>query len=81
MGGGVGTNVNVPWRADSMSDSDYLAAFELVILPILRSFEQDLLLISAGFDAADGDAQGRMRVTPNGFANMTTMLLEVALLP
>ena len=31
-----------------------------------RAHAVDLLLISAGFDAADGDVQGKMLVTPDG---------------
>ena len=80
-GAGLGRNVNIPWPENGMHDSDYFAAFTLVLLPILRSFGPDLLLISAGFDAADGDAQGRMRVTPAGFAHMTAMLLEAVSCP
>ena len=64
-----------------MHDSDYFAAFSLVVLPILRSFAPELLLISAGFDAADGDAQGRMKVTPSGFAHMTSLLLTAVQCP
>ena len=75
-GDGVGGSVNVPWVADGLGDSDYLAAFKLVVLPVLSRFAPDLLLISAGFDAADGDAQGKMNVTPLGFGHMTQLLLE-----
>ena len=80
-GGGIGANVNIPWTVDGMTDTDYLAALSLVVLPIISSFSPDLLLISAGFDAADGDAQGRMRVTPAGFATMTTLLMQAAQCP
>ena len=75
-GDGKGMTLNVPWPADGMADSDYLAAFRLVILPVLEAFGPDLLLISAGFDAADGDAQGKMRVSPTGFGMMAKLLLE-----
>ena len=29
------------------------------VLPILREFDAQLLIVSAGFDAAEGDIQGR----------------------
>ncbi len=80
-GAGAGRNVNIPWPDNGLHDTDYLAAFTLVVLPILRAFGPDLLLISAGFDAADGDAQGRMKVTPAGFAHMTAMLLQAVSCP
>lgn len=80
-GAGQGTTVNIAWPENGAGDSDYLAAFSLVVLPIISAFAPDLLLISAGFDAADGDAQGRMHVTPLGFASMTAMLLKTARCP
>ena len=75
-GAGVGMNVNIPWPENGLGDSDYLAAFHLVVLPIILSHNPDLLLLSAGFDAADGDAQGKMHVTPTGFASLTTLLMR-----
>lgn len=75
-GDGAGRNVNIPWPENGCHDSDYIAAWTLIVLPIVTAFAPDLLLLSAGFDAAEGDAQGRMRVTPMGFAALTTMLLR-----
>ena len=72
----AGANLNVPWSQDGLSDADYLAALELIVAPVLRAFAPELLLISAGFDAAEGDAQGKMRVSPAGFGAMTSMLMQ-----
>jgi len=49
--------VNVPWPADGLGDSDYALAFAHVVCPITAAFAPDVVLISAGFDAAEGDAQ------------------------
>jgi histone deacetylase 6 len=68
-----GRTVNVPWAA-GMGDAEYLAAFDRVLLPIARSFRPEIVLVSAGFDAADGDLLGEMRITPRGFAAMTERL-------
>jgi histone deacetylase 6 len=35
------------------------AAFELILEPIIREFDPQLIIISAGFDAADGDFLGK----------------------
>jgi histone deacetylase 6 len=35
-------------------------------------------LVSAGFDAADGDDLGECHVTPTGYAHMTHMLSGLA---
>jgi acetoin utilization deacetylase AcuC-like enzyme len=39
-----------------MGDVEYIAAFWYVLLPIARQFGPDLVMVSAGFDAADGHA-------------------------
>ena len=68
-----GRTINVPWDA-GMGDAEYLAAFDRVLLPVARKFRPDIVLVSAGFDAAEGDLLGQMRVTPGGFAAMTARL-------
>jgi histone deacetylase 6 len=35
-------------------------------------------LVSAGFDAAEGDDLGECNVTPSGYAHMTAMLCTLA---
>eukprot|EP00965_Chrysotila_dentata_P149990 4953880-Pleurochrysis_carterae.AAC.1 len=37
-------------------DAEYLAAFELIVMPIAREFAPELVLVSAGFDSAKGAA-------------------------
>jgi histone deacetylase 6 len=72
-GDGRGRTVNIPWPM-GMGDAEYLAAFDRVLLPIARSFAADLVLVSAGFDAAAGDPLGGMSVSPAGFANLAARL-------
>jgi len=57
-GAGKGFNVNIPWNVDRMGDTEYLAAFTNVILPIAYEYAPELILVSAGFDAAQGDPLG-----------------------
>eukprot|EP00854_Cymbomonas_tetramitiformis_P011817 gene11817-13949_t len=78
IGPGEGYSVNIPWRAKGMGNWDYAAAFEFIVMPIAKAFAPDLVLISAGFDAALGDPLGGMRVTGAGYAQMTADLLELA---
>jgi histone deacetylase 6 len=49
-----------------MGDIDYLAAMHHVILPIARLYQPQLVLVSAGFDAAEGDAIGEYHVSKEG---------------
>ena len=37
-----------------MGDAEYLAAFRSIVMPIARDFAPDVVLVSAGFDAAAG---------------------------
>ena len=76
-GAGRGFTVNVPWGG-GMGDAEYLAAFDRVLLPIARDFRPDIVLVSAGFDAAAGDPLGSMRVSPGGYAQMTARLATLA---
>jgi histone deacetylase 6 len=76
-GAGRGYTVNVPWPG-GMADPEYLAAFDRVLLSIAGKFEPDLVLVSAGFDAAEGDPLGAMRVSPAGYAQMAARLSGLA---
>jgi|TARA_B110000208_G_scaffold170491_2_gene212068 hypothetical protein len=49
-----------------MNDADYMNAFNMVVMPLAHAFQPELVIISAGFDAADGDPLGQMRVSPRG---------------
>ena len=79
LGGGPGRGftINVAWEG-GMGDAEYLAAFDEVLLPVARAFAPDLVLVSAGFDAALGDPLGAMRLTPAGYAALTGRLEGLA---
>ncbi|KAK6543222.1 Histone deacetylase hda1 [Orbilia ellipsospora] len=77
-GKGEGFNVNIPWATGGIGDADYIYAFQRVIMPIAYEYEPDLVIISAGFDAAAGDKIGECYVTPAGYAHMTHMLMSLA---
>jgi acetoin utilization deacetylase AcuC-like enzyme len=66
-GEGRSTTLNVPLAAGT-GDEEMLGAVERDVAPALEAFEPDLLLVSAGFDAAAGDPIGGLRVTEEGFA-------------
>ena len=50
-------------------DADYLAAFEQIEEAVQR-FDPELVLVSAGFDAHEGDPLADMRVTEQGFREL-----------
>ena len=75
---GAGYNVNIAWHDQGMGDGEYLAAFQKIVMPIATEFNPDLVVISAGFDAAQGDELGGCEVTPACYAHMTHMLMGLA---
>ena len=78
LGRGRGFNVNVPWPEKGLSDADYVAAFDLLIEPVATAFAPDLVIVAAGYDAAEGDPLGGMRVSDPGYALMTERLTKLA---
>lgn len=65
-GPGEGFTVNVPLPARSGEDL-YADAFAGVFLPILREFQPELLIVSAGYDAHAADPLGGMRLETESF--------------
>lgn len=77
-GVGVGKNINIGWTEQGMGDGEYMAAFQKIVMPIAHEFDPDLVIISAGFDAAAGDNLGGCWVTPACYSHMTHMLMSLA---
>ncbi|KAG6842184.1 hypothetical protein C0991_001677 [Blastosporella zonata] len=77
-GAGLGYSVNIPWPEKGMTDADYIYAFQKIVMPIAMEFSPELVIISAGFDAAQGDDLGECQVSPAGYAHMTHMLAGLA---
>lgn len=78
VGSGIGKNVNIGWHDQGMGDGEYMAAFQTIVMPIAREFDPDLVIVSAGFDAAAGDDLGGCWVTPACYSHMTHMLMSLA---
>jgi acetoin utilization deacetylase AcuC-like enzyme len=76
-GEGTGFTVNVPLAAGG-DDTLYAAAFERIILPILEAYAPELVLISAGFDAATRDPLAQMDLSADAFGWMARELARVA---
>ncbi|OCT89069.1 hypothetical protein XELAEV_18017690mg [Xenopus laevis] len=77
-GKGTGFNINLPWNKVGMGNADYIAAFFHVLLPLAFEFNPELVLVSAGYDSAIGDPEGRMCATPECFSHLTNMLMNLA---
>ena len=76
-GPGEGYTVNVPLR-EGAGDASFVAIFRRILQPVALEYKPDLILLSAGFDIYFQDPLGGMRVTPEGFAAMMRVLLNIA---
>lgn len=76
-GAGFGFTLNVPLPA-GCGDVEYERAIGERILPALREYAPELLVLSAGFDAWRGDPLGGMRVSESGFAAWSRALAGLA---
>lgn len=73
-GKGLGFTVNVGWTCKGMGDVEYLAVWDQILLPMAQEYQPELVLISAGFDAAAGDL-GECNVSPSCFGQLTRSLM------
>eukprot|EP00931_Biecheleriopsis_adriatica_P004591 TRINITY_DN106234_c0_g1_i1.p1 TRINITY_DN106234_c0_g1~~TRINITY_DN106234_c0_g1_i1.p1 ORF type:complete len:497 (+),score=107.53 TRINITY_DN106234_c0_g1_i1:36-1526(+) len=59
-----------------IGDWQWEVSAQEVLVPVLKAWKPDVLLVSAGFDAARGDPLGKMNVV-DGFARVTSHLQSV----
>ena len=74
-GEGSGSNLNIAFGRGNMGNTHYAAAFSEAVLPVLSSFNPDLILVACGFDAAEGDLLGDNVLSPHMYYIMTRSLL------
>ena len=76
-GKGHGYNINVPLPPGT-GHASYLEAMERIVLPALRRFKPDAIVVACGYDASAFDPLGRMLATPETFRLMTRQMKEAA---
>lgn len=74
---GVGNIINVP-LASGDSGVEFRQKYSGIILPALRKFNPDLLLISAGFDAHRDDPLASVMLVEDDFKWITEELMTIA---
>ena len=77
IGRGLGATMNVPLRAHTSAE-EQRRVFEAAIEQIDARFKPDLVIISAGFDAHEGDPLGQLRLEDDDFVLMTRVVKEWA---
>ena len=76
-GAGRGATMNFPLPAGS-GRKEVLGAVQQALMPAMREFRPELVLISAGFDSRIGDLLGQFTLTDEDFADLTRAVLEIA---
>lgn len=76
-GGGYGANLNLPLPPGT-GQYGYLAAMERIVLPAIRAFEPDAIVVACGFDACAFDPLAQMLLSAGSFRLMTRQVMELA---
>lgn len=77
-GRGEGYTINVPLPR-RQGDSEFLSIYKKILEPVARAFNPQFVLVSAGFDICAKDRLGgMMKVSPQGFATLTRVVLDIA---
>ena len=77
IGRGAGSVLNCPMAAGS-GDQDYEKAFTGKIIPRIREFSPEFIIISAGFDAHRADPLAQICLSTEFFGWMTQRMMEMA---
>ena len=76
-GAGLGYNINIPLPPGSCHDT-YVAAWERVVVPALRRFKPEFIIVASGLDASGFDPLARMLCTSETYRHMTRLVKSVA---
>lgn len=76
-GAAHGTTFNLPLPF-SVGDRGYMQAFSSVLIPALRHWRPQMILVSAGYDAHWSDPIGPMVLSVDGYTELTRQLYNLA---
>jgi len=74
-GEGRGATLNLPFLPGA-TDEDYREALETRVVPAVRSFRPDVILLSTGFDAHRDDPLGILSLSDEMFAEVARYVLD-----
>ena len=76
-GAGEGANMNIPLPPGA-GHATYIEAMERLVIPAVRTFEPEVIVVACGYDAVALDPLSRMLATADTFRQMTRMTLDLA---
>ncbi|MFT5699449.1 MAG: acetoin utilization deacetylase AcuC-like enzyme [Desulforhopalus sp.] len=76
-GAGKGYTLNIPLPG-GQGDIEYANIFNTLVKRVVYQYRPEMILVSAGFDAYEGDYVSSMRLSNQGFGYMTRSLMKWA---
>jgi acetoin utilization deacetylase AcuC-like enzyme len=76
-GAGEGFNLNLP-LPPGLGHEGYLHAIDTVVIPQIKAFNPDLIIVACGYDCAMPDPLGSMLATAQTFREMTARIKRTA---
>lgn len=76
-GDAVGRTLNVPLPAGA-GEAEFLKAIEEKLVPAMKDFKPQFILLSAGFDAHKEDLLGGLQLTSESYGVLTRRLMEIS---
>jgi len=76
-GDGAGLKVNVPLPPEA-GDEALVPLVRRVVPPLIREFRPDILVVQHGIDGHWGDPLARLQYTPEGYAAVDRLLIDLA---
>ena len=76
-GAGEGFNLNLPLPA-GMGHEGYLHALDTIVIPQIKAFAPDIIIVACGYDCAAPDPLGSMLAMAQTFGTMTARIKQTA---
>ncbi len=76
-GAGEGFNMNIP-LPPGCGDATYLRAIDQLVVPAIRAYDPDIIIVACGFDASGLDPLAHMLCSAEGFGLMTKRMMTLA---
>lgn len=76
-GAGTGFNLNLP-LPPGLGHEGYLHAIDTVVIPQIKAFDPDIIIVACGYDCAMPDPLGSMLASAQTFRDMTARIKQTA---
>ena len=80
QGKGEGYNINVAFdifRTKRLVDEDYTYLFDTLLMPIIKEYDPEFILVSSGFDSCRGDPLADMMISPRTYYHILRRLQTI----